>query len=63
MGNSLWFITILKEKPWLGIIIGLCFFAFMFLSKNLIVYLYSRNKAKKDRETETQTSVVGKNDQ
>ncbi len=50
MGNTLWFITILKEKPWLGVIIGLCFFAFMFLSKNLIVYLYSKNKAKKEQE-------------
>jgi len=48
MGNSLWFITILQEKPWLGFLIGLCFMAFMFLSKNLIVYLYSKNKAKKD---------------
>lgn len=46
MGNSLWFITILQEKPWLGFIIGLCFMAFMFLSKNLIVYLYSKNKEK-----------------
>lgn len=63
MGNSLWFITILKDKPWLGIIIGLCFFAFMFLSKNLIVYLYSKNKAKKDRQVAAQTSVVRKNDQ
>jgi len=48
MGGSMWFITILKEKPWIGILIGLCFFAFMFLSKNLIVYLYSKNKEKKE---------------
>ena len=46
MGNSLWFITILQEKPWLGFLIGLCFMAVMFLSKNLIVYLYSKNKEK-----------------
>lgn len=46
MGGSMWFITILKEQPWIGIIIGLFFFAFMFLSKNLIVYLYSRSQAK-----------------
>jgi hypothetical protein len=46
MGNTLWFITILKDQPWWGIVIGLVFFAFMFLSKNLIVYLYSRSKAK-----------------
>ena len=62
MGNSLWFITILKDKPWLGVIIGLCFFAFMFLSKNLIVYLYSRNKAKQEREADSQTGVVKKSD-
>lgn len=48
MGNTLWFITILQEKPWLGFLIGLVFMAFMFLSKNLIVYLYSRNSEKKD---------------
>lgn len=50
MGNSLWFITILQEKPWLGFLIGLCFMAFMFLSKNLVVYLYSKNKEKKTIE-------------
>ena len=48
MGNSLWFITILQEKPWLGFLIGLCFMAVMFLSKNLIVYLYSKNKEKQE---------------
>lgn len=48
MGNSMWFITILQEKPWLGFLIGLCFMAFMFLSKNLIVYFYSKNKEKED---------------
>lgn len=47
MGNTLWFITILQEKPWVGVLIGLCFFTVMFLSKNLIVYLYSRNSEKK----------------
>lgn len=54
MGNSLWFITILQEKPWLGFLIGLCFMAVMFLSKNLIVYLYSKNQekqAKKEQES------------
>lgn len=63
MGNSLWFITILKDKPWLGVIIGLCFFAFMFLSKNLIVYLYSRNKAKKEREMQAQKQITKKNEE
>ena len=50
MGNTLWFITILQEKPWLGFLIGLVFMAFMFLSKNLIVYLYSRNSEKKEQQ-------------
>ena len=50
MGNTLWFITILKEKPWLGFLIGLAFMAVMFFSKNLIVYLYSRNSEKKDSQ-------------
>ena len=58
MGNSLWFITILQEKPWLGVIIGLCFFAFMFLSKNLIVYLYSRNKTKKEMQAKAQNTAT-----
>ena len=49
MGNTIWFITILKEKPWLGFLIGLVFISFMFLSKNLIVYFYSRNKEKTDK--------------
>ncbi|MFK5894403.1 MAG: hypothetical protein QM504_14365 [Pseudomonadota bacterium] len=52
MGNSLWFITILQEKPWLGFLIGLCFMSVMFLSKNLIVYLYSKNKEKNDAKLE-----------
>ena len=30
-----------------GFLIGLVFMAFMFLSKNLVVYLYSRNTEKK----------------
>lgn len=47
MGNTLWFITILKEKPWLGILMGLAFMAVMFLSKNLVVYLYMKNQEKK----------------
>ncbi len=50
MGNTLWFITILQEKPWLGFLIGLCFMAVMFLSKNLIVYLYAKNSEKKAKQ-------------
>ncbi|PLY12164.1 MAG: hypothetical protein C0631_17395 [Sedimenticola sp.] len=50
MGNTLWFITILKEKPWLGFLIGLAFITIMFASKNLVVYFYARNQEKKARE-------------
>lgn len=42
MGNTIWFITILKEYPWLGFMIGLVFVTFMFGAKNLIIYLYSK---------------------
>lgn len=49
MGNTLWFITILQEKPWLGFIIGLVFLMVMFGSKNLVVYLYSKNQQKKNQ--------------
>ena len=61
MGNTLWFITILQEKPWLGFLIGLCFMAVMFLSKNLIVYLYSRSSEKKAKQAlaaETKLDIV-----
>ncbi len=47
MGNSLWFITLLQEKPWAGFLIGLAFMAVMFGSKNLVVYFYARNQEKK----------------
>jgi len=49
MGNTLWFITILRDQPWIGFLIGLLFLAFMFGSKNLVVYLYSRSQEKKKR--------------
>ena len=61
MGNTLWFITILQEKPWLGFLIGLCFMAVMFLSKNLIVYLYSRNQEKKGNIPSQNSNLEGKN--
>ncbi|MCB1752241.1 MAG: hypothetical protein KDI74_11020 [Gammaproteobacteria bacterium] len=47
MGNTLWFITILKDYPWVGFLIGTLFVATMFGSKNLIVYLYAKNQEKK----------------
>lgn len=49
MGNTLWFITILKDKPWLGFLIGLVFVAIMFGSKNLVVYFYAKNQEKQKR--------------
>lgn len=49
MGNTLWFISILRDQPWIGFLIGLVFLAFMFGSKNLVVYLYSRSQEKKRR--------------
>ncbi|MEE9358302.1 hypothetical protein [Candidatus Vondammii sp. HM_W22] len=52
MGGTLWFITILKDKPWLGFLIGLVFITIMFGSKNLIVYLYARSQEKKRQEAE-----------
>lgn len=50
MGNTLWFITILKDKPWLGFLIGLAFITIMFASKNLIVYFYAKGQEKKRQE-------------
>lgn len=49
MGNSMWFISLLRDQPWLGFLIGLAFVALMFGSKNLIIYLYSRNQQKPDK--------------
>ncbi|MCP3666083.1 MAG: hypothetical protein GY696_26890 [Gammaproteobacteria bacterium] len=57
MGNTLWFITILKDQPWIGFLIGLAFITVMFGSKNLIVYFYAKNQEKKRLEKE---DVAGK---
>jgi len=53
MGNSLWFITLLQEKPWAGFLIGLAFLAVMFGSKNLIVFFYARSQEKKRRAAQS----------
>ncbi|MEJ2612944.1 MAG: hypothetical protein P8179_23510 [Candidatus Thiodiazotropha sp.] len=37
MGNGLWFITILKEQPWIGIGIGILLFGLVFLLKKWLV--------------------------
>ncbi|MCW8886183.1 MAG: hypothetical protein OQK12_13180 [Motiliproteus sp.] len=49
MGNTLWFINLLRDHPVVGFMIGLVFAAVMFGSKNLIVYLYSKRKQTKDQ--------------
>ncbi|WP_428607686.1 hypothetical protein [Sedimenticola sp.] len=51
MGNTLWFINLLKDQPWIGFLIGLVFVTIMFGSKNLVVYLYSRSREKKADRT------------
>ncbi|WP_186297570.1 hypothetical protein [Sedimenticola selenatireducens] len=50
MGNTLWFINILKDQPWFGFLIGLAFVAVMFGSKNLVIYFYSRSREKKKNQ-------------
>ncbi|SHN90194.1 hypothetical protein BHECKSOX_356 [Bathymodiolus heckerae thiotrophic gill symbiont] len=50
MGDSLWFITLLQEKPLVGFAIGLVFLAFMFGSKNLVVYFYAKSKENKSKK-------------
>jgi hypothetical protein len=52
MGNTLWFISLLKDHPWAGFLIGLGFVTVMFGSKNLIVYLYSRSQEKQKQRPE-----------
>jgi len=52
MGNTLWFITILRDQPWLGFLIGLVFVGIMFGSKNLIVYLYAKNRERRNSASE-----------
>ncbi len=59
MGNTLWFIDILKDRPWLGFLIGLVFIAIMFGSKNLVVYIYAKNQEKKARQEEGRQSDQG----
>jgi ABC-type uncharacterized transport system permease subunit len=37
MGKGLWFITILKEQPWIGLAIGIVLFYLLFLFKRWLV--------------------------
>jgi ABC-type uncharacterized transport system permease subunit len=36
MGNGLWFITILKEQPWIGLAVGIALFLLIFLAKRWV---------------------------
>ncbi|MBV2090797.1 MAG: hypothetical protein KUF72_07890 [Candidatus Thiodiazotropha sp. (ex Ctena orbiculata)] len=37
MGSGLWFITILKEQPWIGLVIGIVLFLLLFWAKKWLV--------------------------
>lgn len=37
MGSGLWFITILKEQPWIGLLIGIVLFLLLFWVKKWLV--------------------------
>ena len=37
MGSGLWFITILKEQPWIGLLIGIVLFLLLFWAKKWLV--------------------------
>jgi len=56
MSDSLWFTTILKEQPWWGVVIGLGFFALLFLVKVLVMRLYSKSQAAVETAPQVQES-------
>ena len=37
MGSGLWFITILKEQPWIGVAGGIILFLLLFMAKRWLV--------------------------
>ncbi len=37
MGSGVWFITILKEQPWIGLVIGTMLFLLLFWLKRWLV--------------------------
>ena len=47
MGDIIWFITILKDQPWIGFLIGLLFVSIMFGAKNFVIYLYTKNQERR----------------
>ena len=44
MTNTMSLISILRDHPLIGFLIGLGFVFFMFMAKNLIIYFYSNHK-------------------
>jgi flagellar biogenesis protein FliO len=47
MGNGLWFITILKEQPWIALAVGMILFLLLFWVKKWLV-----KKLMTDQETD-----------
>jgi hypothetical protein len=47
MGSGLWFITILKQQPWMGVVSGLVLFALLFWLKKWLA-----KKLMPDEETD-----------
>lgn len=37
MGSTVWVITILKERPWIGIVVGIILFFILFVLKRWFV--------------------------
>lgn len=37
MGSGMWFITILKEQPWIGLVFGMVLFLLLFMLKKWLV--------------------------
>lgn len=48
MGSGLWFITILKEQPWIGMLLGIILFLLLFLAKRWLA-----KKLMPDQETDS----------
>jgi len=52
MSHTIWFITILKDYPWIGFLIGLVFVTVMFGTKNLAIYFYSKHQEQQKKAGE-----------
>ena len=53
------FITLLKDYPAVGFLIGLVMFAILFSVKNLVVYLYSRHHEKEKQKAMREAQKQG----